>query len=67
MPQQSQTDSWISWVPTGLVGIVTTHRHQDHWGALAEVRERTGAPVFAHVDDAPESTSLSTIPCAKAI
>lgn len=37
----------------GLVGIVTTHRHQDHWGALAQVRERTGAPVYAHVDDAP--------------
>lgn len=37
----------------GLVGIVTTHRHQDHWGALAEVRERTGAPVYAHIDDAP--------------
>lgn len=37
----------------GLVGIVTTHRHQDHWGALAELRERTGAPLFAHVEDAP--------------
>ncbi|MGA1146726.1 MAG: MBL fold metallo-hydrolase [Candidatus Nanopelagicales bacterium] len=38
--------------PDGLVGIVTTHRHQDHWGALETVRERTDAPVIAHVDDA---------------
>lgn len=36
----------------GLVAIITTHRHRDHWGALAEVRERTGAATYAHVDDA---------------
>jgi glyoxylase-like metal-dependent hydrolase (beta-lactamase superfamily II) len=39
--------------PDGLVGIITTHRHHDHWGALEAVRERTAAPVIAHVDDAP--------------
>lgn len=36
----------------GLVAIITTHRHKDHWGALEHVRERTGAPVYAHEDDA---------------
>jgi glyoxylase-like metal-dependent hydrolase (beta-lactamase superfamily II) len=42
----------------GLVGggplarIVTTHRHQDHWEALAEVAATTGAPVTAHPFDA---------------
>ena len=39
--------------PDGLSGIVTTHRHQDHWGALAQIVEATGAPVYAHERDAP--------------
>jgi glyoxylase-like metal-dependent hydrolase (beta-lactamase superfamily II) len=39
--------------PDGVSLIVTTHRHRDHWQALAEVVERTGAPTAAHVDDAP--------------
>ena len=34
--------------------IVTTHRHPDHWQALAEVQAATGAVVAAHPDDAPE-------------
>jgi len=34
--------------------IVTTHRHQDHWEALREVQEATGAATVAHPDDAPE-------------
>ena len=38
--------------PDGLSAIVTTHRHQDHWGALAEVAEATGAPIYAHSADA---------------
>jgi len=38
--------------PDGLSAIVTTHRHQDHWGALAEVAEATGAPIYAHRADA---------------
>jgi glyoxylase-like metal-dependent hydrolase (beta-lactamase superfamily II) len=33
--------------------IITTHRHPDHWQALAEVAERTGAPTAAHAMDAP--------------
>lgn len=35
----------------GLVGIVTTHRHADHWGALADVQGATGAPTLAGSDD----------------
>ena len=37
----------------GLTSIITTHRHADHWGALAEVQRRTGAPVYAHAEDVP--------------
>jgi glyoxylase-like metal-dependent hydrolase (beta-lactamase superfamily II) len=32
--------------------VLTTHRHADHWQALAEIVERTGAATVAHVDDA---------------
>ncbi|MCD0453668.1 MBL fold metallo-hydrolase [Actinocorallia sp. API 0066] len=32
--------------------IVTTHRHQDHWQALAEVARATSAAVTAHPRDA---------------
>ncbi|MFM7146491.1 MAG: MBL fold metallo-hydrolase, partial [Actinomycetales bacterium] len=39
--------------PDGLDAVVTTHRHPDHWQALAEVAERTGAPTAAHAMDAP--------------
>ncbi len=39
--------------PDGISLIVTTHRHPDHWQALADIVERTGAPTAAHVDDAP--------------
>lgn len=35
-----------------LARIVTTHRHQDHWQALEEVVEATGATVIAHPLDA---------------
>ena len=40
--------------PAGLATVVTTHRHGDHWQALAEVVEATGAASLAHPDDAPE-------------
>ena len=40
--------------PAGLRTVVTTHRHQDHWMALAEVVKATGAASLAHADDAPE-------------
>lgn len=38
--------------PDGVIAIVTTHRHQDHWTALADVVAATGAPVYAHEADA---------------
>jgi glyoxylase-like metal-dependent hydrolase (beta-lactamase superfamily II) len=36
----------------GLTAVITTHRHQDHTGALAEVVRATGAESLAHRDDA---------------
>lgn len=33
--------------PGELMGVLTTHAHQDHWGALAEVVSATGAKTFA--------------------
>ena len=39
--------------PEGVGMILTTHRHRDHWQALAEVVAATGAPTAAHEDDAP--------------
>jgi glyoxylase-like metal-dependent hydrolase (beta-lactamase superfamily II) len=39
------------YAPT-LTLIVTSHQHQDHWQALAEVVQATGAPTAAHRLDA---------------
>jgi serine protease AprX len=36
----------------GLARVITTHRHQDHWEALAEVVARTGATTVAGRYDA---------------
>ena len=38
----------------GLATVVTTHRHPDHWQALAAVVAATGAASLAHPDDAGE-------------
>jgi glyoxylase-like metal-dependent hydrolase (beta-lactamase superfamily II) len=38
----------------GLATIVTTHRHPDHWQALAKVRKETRATSVAHPADAEE-------------
>lgn len=38
--------------PAGLSTVVTTHRHADHWQALADVAAKTGARSLAHTDDA---------------
>jgi glyoxylase-like metal-dependent hydrolase (beta-lactamase superfamily II) len=40
--------------PAGLETVVTTHRHPDHWQALADVVATTGAESLAHTDDAVE-------------
>lgn len=39
--------------PEGVSLIITTHRHPDHWQALQEVKDLTGAPTAAHALDAP--------------
>ncbi len=39
---------------TGLARVITTHRHQDHWQALAEVVGMTGARTVAHPADGGE-------------
>jgi glyoxylase-like metal-dependent hydrolase (beta-lactamase superfamily II) len=38
---------------SGLVGIVTTHQHADHWQALRALVDATSARTFAHPLDAP--------------
>jgi glyoxylase-like metal-dependent hydrolase (beta-lactamase superfamily II) len=38
---------------TPVTKIVTTHRHPDHWQALAELKAATGAVTVAHRADAP--------------
>ena len=42
-----------------LSSVVTTHRHRDHWGALAEIASQTRAVTVAGADDA-EGISVST-------
>ena len=37
---------------TPLARIVTTHQHWDHWQALQEVQQATGAKTTAHPEDA---------------
>jgi glyoxylase-like metal-dependent hydrolase (beta-lactamase superfamily II) len=51
----NESDRLLELVGTGgLSTVVTTHRHGDHWQALADVVSATGARSVAHVADAPE-------------
>lgn len=43
----------------GLATVVTTHQHQDHWVALTEVLDATGAASVAHPDDADPIPSVT--------
>jgi glyoxylase-like metal-dependent hydrolase (beta-lactamase superfamily II) len=43
----------LGFSPENLTGIVLTHFHVDHSGSAGEIRALTGAPVIAHVADAP--------------
>jgi glyoxylase-like metal-dependent hydrolase (beta-lactamase superfamily II) len=56
----NDADQLLSLVgPAGLSTVVTTHRHGDHWQALAAVVETTGAESIAHPDDAPKIPVVS--------
>jgi glyoxylase-like metal-dependent hydrolase (beta-lactamase superfamily II) len=47
---------------TGLATVVTTHQHQDHWFALADVLAATSAESIAHAADAgPLPTVTRTV------
>lgn len=35
----------------GIARVITTHRHQDHWGALSALVKATGAETIAGEDD----------------
>ncbi|TXJ04287.1 MAG: MBL fold metallo-hydrolase [Aeromicrobium sp.] len=47
---------------SGLTHIITTHQHADHWQALAEVAEQTGAVVVAGAEDAEGLPIEVTLP-----
>lgn len=38
--------------PDGVVAVITTHQHHDHWSALAEVVDATAAATYSHAADA---------------
>jgi glyoxylase-like metal-dependent hydrolase (beta-lactamase superfamily II) len=46
----------------GLARVVTTHRHPDHWQALSEVVDATGAETVASDVDAEEIPVPTTTP-----
>lgn len=48
----AEPDRLCRLVGDGLARVVTTHRHPDHWQALAAVVAATGARTAAHRDDA---------------
>lgn len=46
---------------SGLAGVVTTHSHHDHVGALAAVVAATGARTYAGAEDAEAITSATAV------
>lgn len=46
----------------GIAAVVTTHRHGDHWQALAEVVEATGARTYAGSEDAEGIPVATDVP-----
>ncbi|MGK5728439.1 MBL fold metallo-hydrolase [Streptomyces sp. URMC 124] len=47
---------------SGIASVVTTHRHGDHWQALAEVVDATGATTYAGREDAEGIPVPTTVP-----
>jgi glyoxylase-like metal-dependent hydrolase (beta-lactamase superfamily II) len=47
-----------------VAAIITTHGHPDHWQALAEVAEATGAPTYLHPGDAERVPHAADVPVA---
>ncbi|MEV7171224.1 MBL fold metallo-hydrolase [Streptomyces sp. JL4002] len=48
----------------GITAVVTTHRHGDHWGALREVVDATGATTYAGALDAEGIPVPTDVPVA---
>ncbi|GAA1686545.1 MULTISPECIES: MBL fold metallo-hydrolase [Streptomyces] len=49
---------------SGIASVVTTHRHQDHWSALREVVDATGARTYAGQYDAEGIPVPTDVPVA---
>ncbi|QLE71581.1 MBL fold metallo-hydrolase [Streptomyces rectiverticillatus] len=49
---------------SGIASVVTTHRHGDHWGALQEVVDATGATTYAGREDAEGIPVPTAVPVA---
>ncbi|MFJ3635869.1 MBL fold metallo-hydrolase [Streptomyces sp. NPDC090112] len=48
----------------GITAVVTTHQHGDHWGALREVVDATGATTYAGALDAEGIPVPTDVPVA---
>ncbi|WP_419994001.1 MBL fold metallo-hydrolase [Streptomyces boninensis] len=46
----------------GIASVVTTHQHGDHWQALREVVDATGARTYAGREDAPGIPVATDVP-----
>ncbi|ACU74478.1 beta-lactamase domain protein [Catenulispora acidiphila DSM 44928] len=58
----NEAPTLLALIPDGLQAIITTHRHGDHWQALAAVTTATGAPTYAGRADAPAIPVPTTTP-----
>ncbi|MFE2327190.1 MBL fold metallo-hydrolase [Streptomyces sp. NPDC059385] len=61
----TEADTLLSLIgDDGIASVVTTHRHADHWGALAEVVAATGARTYAGAYDAEGIPVPTDVPVA---